>query len=224
VLRPDLVVRLPEEKCVVVDSKVSLQAVLDAMGASDEQARCKHMRNHARQLRTHVDQLASKEYWKALETTPEFVVLFVPGESFLALALEQDPSLLEAAMSRRVILATPTTLMALLHTVAFTWHQSHVSASAQEIASLGRELYERLGTLGDRVSSLGRRLSKAVESYNQMTNTLEGRVLVSARRLQKQAGLSGPELPEPTGLEAAPRVLTAPELQEGAEEEKGLAA
>ncbi|GAB7190265.1 DNA recombination protein RmuC [Kineococcus sp. NUM-3379] len=214
-VRPDLLVHLPGGKQVVVDAKAPLAAYLEAGETSDVRQRSAKMAAHARVLRGHVDSLASKEYWTACELSPEFVVCFIPGEAFLAAACEADPSLLEYAMGRRVVLATPTTLLALLRTVALTWQQEAVAGSARELFEVGRELYDRLGTLGGNTSALGRTLHRAVEDYNRLVGTLERRVLVSARRI-RDLDLSDADLPAPQPLEDAVRPLAAPELLDDA--------
>jgi len=210
--RPDMVVRLAGNKQVVVDSKVPLDAFLDATECEDDDERAAHLQRHARQLRSHVDALAAKAYWKQFDRAPEFVVLFVPAESFLSQALETDPSLLEHAAVRRVVLATPTTLIALLRTVAYAWTQESLTANAREIHRLARELYDRLGKVGDHVDKLGRSLSGAVGSYNDAVASLESRVLVSARRLADLDVTDAP-LDSPQLIDRAVRPLTAPELQ-----------
>ncbi|MGH3165724.1 MAG: DNA recombination protein RmuC, partial [Trebonia sp.] len=176
--RPDMVVRLSGGKNVVVDSKVSLAAYLEAAEASDEATREDRLRAHARHLRTHVDQLGSKTYWKKLPSAPEFVILFIPGEAFLAPALEADPALLEYALARRVHIATPTTLVSMLRTAQYAWQQQALSENARAVFDLGREIYERLSGLGRHVDKLGRSLTSAVASYNQAVGSLESRVLV----------------------------------------------
>lgn len=211
VARPDLVVRLAGGKSVVVDSKVPLDAFLDAMEATDDAQRSRRWKAHAERLRAHVDALAAKAYWERCPGSPEFVVLFVPQEAFLAPALEADPALLDHAGSKRVVLATPTTLIALLRTVAHAWTQQSLADNARAVYDTGRELYARLGTLGEHVDKLGRSLGAAVTSYNRAVGSLEGRVLVTARRFAAM-GLVEQELPAPDGLEQAARPLTAPEL------------
>ncbi|WP_337062070.1 DNA recombination protein RmuC [Kineococcus sp. G2] len=222
-VRPDLVVHLPGGKHVVVDAKAPLAAFLRAGeldgGPAHEAARRAEMAAHAKALRGHVDALAAKEYPTAVEDSPDVVVCFVPGEAFLAAACEADPTLLEHAMGRRVVLATPTTLLALLRTVALTWQQDAVTGSARELFALGRELHERLGTLGGHTASLGRTLHRAVEDYNRFVGTLERRVLVTARRLRELDVADG-ELPAVGPLEDAVRPLTAPELLEGLDDEE----
>ncbi len=218
-LRPDLVVHLAGDKHVVVDSKVPLDAFLDATTAEDPEESEAHLRRHARQLRTHTDQLSAKSYWRSLDGTPEFVVLFVPGESFLAAALETDPGLLEHAADRQVVLATPTTLIALLRTVAHAWTQETLAERAREIHGLGRELHERLATVGGHLDKLGRSLGASVGAYNSAVGSLETRVLVSARRLS-ELGVTDDELPSPRVLDDAPRPLAARELLEAVAEER----
>ena len=210
-LRPDMVVRLAGGKNIVVDSKVSLAAYLEAAGTGDAALQNARLGAHARHLRAHVDQLGGKAYWAALSPAPEFVVLFIPGEAFLAPALERDPGLLEHAMARRVHIATPTTLVSLLRTAQYAWQQEALSENARAVFDLGRALYDRISGMGQHVDRLGRALGKAVSAYNQAVGSLESRVLVTARRLNElgviDAGI------EPPGLvEEAPRALSAPEL------------
>jgi DNA recombination protein RmuC len=212
-VRPDLVVNLPGGKHVVVDAKAPLAAFLRAGEAPDEGGRRRELLAHARAVRGHVDALAAKDYASAVEDSPDVVVCFVPGEAFLAAACEADPALLEHAMSRRVVLATPTTLLALLRTVALTWQQDAVAGNARELFEVGRELYERLGTLGGHTAALGRTLHRAVEDYNRFVGTLERRVLVSARRI-RDLDLADEDLPALEPLEDTVRPLTAPELLE----------
>jgi DNA recombination protein RmuC len=211
ILRPDLVVRLAEGRHLVVDSKVPLAAFLEAAETDDEGFREARLRAHARHLRTHVDQLASKAYWARLDSTPEFVVLFVPGESFLSAALQVEPTLLEYAAERRVVLATPTTLIATLRAAAFAWNQSALTESAREVFVLGRELYERLGTMGDHLGRVGRSLTSAVDSYNRAVGSIEGRVFSTARRL-RDLHVTQSELAAMEAIEASVRPITAPEL------------
>jgi DNA recombination protein RmuC len=210
-LRPDMVVRLAGGKNVVVDSKVSLAAYLEAASASDEATREARLAAHARHLKAHVDQLAAKAYWSALQETPEFVVMFVPGEAFLAPALEYDPGLLEHALARRVHIATPTTLVSMLRTVQYAWQQEKLSENARVVFDLGRELYDRLSGLGRHLDKVGRSLTSAVGSYNQAVGTLETRVLVSARKLAA-LGVVDAELAPPESISETARPLSAPEL------------
>jgi len=209
--RPDMVVRLAGGKNIVVDSKVSLAAYLEAAEASDEAVRSARLDAHARHLRQHVDGLARKAYWTSLTPSPEFVVLFIPGEAFLAPALEHDPGLLEYAMTRRVHIATPTTLVTMLRTAQYAWQQEALSQNARAVFDLGRELYERLGKLGEHADELGRALAKAVTTYNKTVGTLEARVLVSARKLSDLDVVDG-DLAPPRPVEETVRALSAPEL------------
>jgi len=218
-LRPDMVVRLAGGKNVVVDSKVSLAAYLEAAEASGDDVRDDRLDAHARHLRTHVDQLGAKAYWNALPQTPEFVILFIPGEAFLAPALERDPGLLEHAISRRVHIATPTTLVSMLRTAQYAWQQQALSENARAVFELGRELYERLSGLGRHVERVGKSLTATVAAYNQAVGSLESRVLVSARRLS-QLGIVDAELSSPPAVLDTARPLSAPELL-GAEHDIG---
>jgi DNA recombination protein RmuC len=211
--RPDLVVNLVGGRRVVVDAKVPLDAYLDATSTDEPDAREAHLARHARQLRTHVDALAAKAYWRSLPETPEFVVLFVPAESFLSAALETDPRLLDHAAEKKVVLATPTTLIALLRTVAHGWSHEALAERARDIHRLGRELHTRLLTLGTHFDQLGRSLDRAVGSYNQAMGSLESRVLVSARRFS-ELSVTDDDLPRPrvvtstTDIEAETSVTT----------------
>ena len=209
--RPDMVVRLAGGKNVVVDSKVSLSAYLEAAAAADEATRNARLAAHARHLRTHVDQLASKAYWTALPETPEFVVMFVPGEAFLAPALDVDPALLEYAIARRVHLVTPTTLVSMLRTIQYAWQQEKLSENARAVFELGRELYDRLSGLGKHLERVGKSLTSSVAAYNAAVGSLETRVLVSARKLAA-LGVVDAELPAPAAITETPRPLSAPEL------------
>lgn len=212
-LRPDLVVHLAGGRSVVIDAKVPLDGFLDAVEAPDEAVRADGLARHAKQLRAHVDQLSSKRYWAALPDTPEFVVLFVPGESTLSAALDQDRSLLEHAAGRQVVVATPTTLIALLRTVAQGWRHESLAADAREVHRLGRELHDRLGTMTAHLDKVGRSLRSSVEAYNSAVGSLESRVLVSARRLGEVGGFEEHDAPEP--VDASPRSLSlAPEASQ----------
>jgi DNA recombination protein RmuC len=207
-LRPDLVVRLPGGKRIVVDSKAPLEAYLRAVEASDDEARQMHLAEHARQVREHMTTLGRKAYWAQFDPTPEFVVLFLPGEMFFSAALQQDPGLIEFGVNERVIPATPTTLIALLRAVAYGWRQEALARNAQEVADLGRQLYERIAKLAEHWSNVGDRLGKAVDAYNSATATLETRVLVSARRLRDlKAAPEGVEIEATEPVERTPRAL-----------------
>ncbi|MDA8366149.1 MAG: DNA recombination protein RmuC [Actinomycetota bacterium] len=212
--RPDLVVRLPGGGNVVVDAKVPMQAYLDANDASDDASRRAHLAAHARQLRSHVDALAGKAYWRRLEPSPEFVVAFVPGDPLLTAAMEHDPGLMEHAVANHVLLATPITLVALLRSVAYGWRQDSLAEHAREVQRLGAELYGRLATLGEHVGGVGRSLTAAVTAYNKAVGSLEGRVLVTARRFADLgvAGATASAIPDLPPVEAIPRQLHAPEV------------
>ncbi|MFI6296204.1 DNA recombination protein RmuC [Nonomuraea sp. NPDC050790] len=211
--RPDMVVRLAGGKNIVVDSKVSLAAYLEAAEAADESLASVRLDAHAKHVRQHIDQLAGKAYWQGFNPSPEFVVLFIPGEAFLAPALERDPGLLEYAMVRRVHIATPTTLITMLRTAHYAWQQAALSENARAVFELGKELYERLSSLGRNVDSLGRSLTRAVEAYNKTVGSLESRVLVTARKLHDLGVVDG-DLDAPEMLEGLPRPLASPELLE----------
>ena len=210
-VRPDMVVRLAGGRTVVVDAKVTLAAYLEAVECRDESAAAARMAAHAKHLRAHVDRLADKAYWSALPDSPEFVVLFVPGEAFLAPALEHDPSLLEHAYAARVHLTTPTTLVSLLRTVAHGWQQHALTDNARAVVACGQELYARLGTLGQHVDKLGRSLGAAVTDYNRTVGSLERSILPSARRMS-ELGVAGDEATAPRTVDELPRPLQAPEL------------
>lgn len=211
--RPDMVVRLAGGKNIVVDSKVSLAAYLEAVESQDAEVRTERLTAHARHLRQHVDSLARKSYWAALQPAPEFVVLFVPGEAFLAPALEHDGDLLEHAMARRVHIATPTTLISLLRTAQYAWQQEALSENARAVFELGKQLHDRLATLGEHVQGLGKSLSRTVAAYNKTVGSLESRVLVTARRFQ-ELELVDDELDAPDGVTESPRPVTATEFDE----------
>ena len=214
-LRPDLVVRLPGGKQVVVDAKVPLIAYLDAFEAEDDpETRQRCLANHARQVRDHVAKLAQKSYWRQFAPTPDFVIMFLPDESFLRAAQEHDREIVEYAWGAGVVLASPTNLFSLLRTVAATWQQETVAESAREVHALGQELYDRLGTMARHFGQVGRALESAVGHYNKTVGTLESRVLVTGRKLQEH-GVAGDDLPHTAPVGERVRPLAAPELVAG---------
>ncbi len=212
-VRPDLVVRLANNRNVVVDAKVPFAAYLEAAESTDDAERHTLLGKHARQLRAHVDALSAKSYWKAFDPGPEFVVLFVPGDPFLEAALTADPGLLEHAFTRNVVIATPTTLIALLRTVAHTWRQESLSRDAAAIHALGRELHGRLVTVGTHLDKLGTALGRAVDSFNATVSSMESRVLVTARKLS-DLHVSEVEVPDVAQIDRLPRRVQAVELRE----------
>jgi len=212
VLRPDVLVNLPGGKCIVVDSKAPLAAYLDAFATDvTDEARQAALRDHARQVREHIVKLGQKAYWRQFDATPEFVVMFLPDESFLRAALEHDPTLVEFAADNHVITASPTNLIGLLRAVHYGWQQETIAEGARQISDLGRELYKRLSTMGTHFSKLGRSLDTAVRSFNETVGSLERQVLPQARRFE-QHGITGIAPPELTPIERQTRVISAPEL------------
>jgi len=209
--RPDVVVSMTGGKSIVIDSKVSLDAFLSATHAIDPSLRDESLARHARQVRQHVDALAAKAYWQQFAPAPEFVVMFLPAEAIFSQALDTDPGLLDYAAGKQVMIATPITLIAMLKTVAYAWTQEALADNAREVHQLGRELYERLGTVGKHLDGLGRSLTGAVGAYNKTVGSMESRVLVTARRL-RDLEVTDKDLPSPDGVVATPTPLTAPEL------------
>ena len=212
-LRPDMRVFLPGGKIIVVDAKAPLQAYLEALEAPTDELRIAKLKEHARQVRDHMAKLSAKNYWEHLQPTPEFVVMFLPGEAFFSAALEQDPSLIEQGVNQHVILATPTTLIALLRAVAYGWRQEQIAENAQRIADLGKDLYERMATMAEHIEDIGGDLHKAVGSYNKVIGSLERMVLPAARRF-KELGVGGKkDIPELNPIDGDPRQLSLTETE-----------
>jgi len=211
--RPDLVVKLPGGRQIVVDSKAPLTAYLDAHDAADDATRAAHLKRHAQLVRSHMTALGRKAYWETFSPSPELVVMFLPGEMLYSAALQSDPELIEAGANERVLIATPTTLIALLRAVALGWREEALARNAEEVAELGKQLYERIGKLASHWTDVGSKLEKTVAAYNASVGTLEGRVLVTARRF-KELGVAteGGEIEAPEPVDTVPRALQAPEL------------
>lgn len=211
--RPDMIVRLPGGKSIAVDAKAPMQAYLEALEASDETLRKAKFTEHARAVRGHIDALGNKAYWKNIQPAPEFVVLFIPGEAFYSAALRYEPDLFERGTNVGVILASPATLIALLKAAAYGWKQEALSKNADAIRLLGLELHERVAAVADNLDTLGQRLTQAVTAYNSTIASVEGRVLVTGRKLEKLGGGSEKKITEPRLVEETPKSLSAPEFK-----------
>jgi DNA recombination protein RmuC len=211
-LTPDVIIRLPGGKNVVVDAKVALTAFLDALESDDETLREQKLRDHARQVKDHVVRLGNKSYWTHFQPAPDIVVMFVPGEALLSAALQHDTALLEFSMGKGVMLASPLTLIALLRAIAYGWQQETIARNAMEISDLGRQLYDRIAKLAEHWENVGKSLAKAVTAYNGAVGTLETRVLVTARRLKDKGVTPNEEVPALETIDQTPRPLGAPQL------------
>ena len=210
-LRPDMIIKLPNGRNIIVDSKAPLQAYLESLEATDDKQRIACLAHHARQIRAHLQKLSAKNYWEQFQPTPEFVVLFLPGETFFSAALAQDPALIEAGVDQKVLLATPTTLIALLRSVAYGWRQEQLTENAEAISQLGREIYDRLATLNQHFTLMGKNLERAVDSYNKGMASLDSRVLVSARKFKELGAGSSKEI-EP--IEQIDKLPCSPRIPE----------
>jgi len=210
-IRPDVIVRLPGNRTIVVDAKVPFEAFYESVTTSDEVIRLERLKEHARLVRTHIGHLSRKSYWEALQPTPEFVLLFLPGENFYSAALEQDPKLIEDGINQKVIIATPTTLIALLKAISYGWQQEQRAANADEVGKLGKELYDRLRTFLTHLSEIGKNLDRAIESYNRGVGSLEARVLVTARKFKDRGVITGEEIESPEPIDKSARALSLDE-------------
>lgn len=212
-LRPDMVIHLPSERDIVVDSKVSLDAYIEAASAAADDQKA-HFDRHAKHVRKHLKDLGAKAYWEQFDKAPEFVVLFIPGESFLSAAVERDPMLIEDGMANRVIVATPSTLIALLRAVAFGWRQEQMTKNAKEIAGLGKELYDRFGTFVTHLGKMRTSVEQSVFNFNRLLGSFEGRVLPSVRKFKDLGATSADDLPSITAIDQIPREIQQNTSQE----------
>jgi len=210
-IRPDVIVRLPGNRTIVIDAKVPFDAFYESISATDDGVRLERAKDHARLVRGHIGALSKKSYWETVQPTPEFVLLFLPGENFYSVALEQDPKLIEDGINQKVIIATPTTLIALLKAISYGWQQEQMAANAQEVSKLGKDLYDRLRTFTEHFDNIGRGLDRAVESYNKGVGSLEQRVLVTARKFKERGAIAGEEIETMEPIDKATRSLSRDE-------------
>jgi DNA recombination protein RmuC len=210
-IRPDVIVRLPGGRTIVVDAKVPFEAFYESISTTDDAVRLERLKDHARLVRAHIGQLSKKSYWETVQPTPEFVLLFLPGENFYSAALEHDPKLIEDGVNQGVIIATPTTLIALLKAVSYGWRQEQMATNAQEVSKLGKDLYDRLRKFTEYFSDIGKNLDRALESYNKGVGSLEARVLVTARKFKERGAIAGDEIEILEPIDKATRVLSLDE-------------